>query len=142
MEVVSSCPPSQCYMFCGFDKSMACIDHHSIIQMALSSPKSLCSTPLCPTSPFPSPLAQFTSDFLISLFLHFSSQCKSPSPSSTPSHRSSPHSSLPFSSEKGEPYPCPTPPTPAHQVTAGLGTNSTTEAKQGSPVRGMGFSGR
>ena len=69
------------------------------------------------------------------------------SPPRIPSHRSSPNFSFPFSFENGEYlyaslphylYPHTLHPLLVHQVTAGVGTSSPTEARQGSRLRVMG----
>lgn len=93
-------------------------------------------------------------ELFIYLFIYFTSQYQPPSLPSSPSHRSSPHSPLPLSFEKGEPpsryhtthtSAQPPPATRPHLSTssaAGLGTSSSTEVKQGSPTRGAGSMGR
>jgi hypothetical protein len=69
---------------------------------------------------------------LIYLFLHFTSWSKPPSPLGI--------SPTPLLWERGG---CPGyQPILAHQVTARLGTPFPTEARQGSPVRGLGSTGR
>jgi hypothetical protein len=63
-----------------------------------------------------------------------------------PKFRYSPHSSLPFSFEKGESpsryHSLHSPTPPAHHVTAGWGTSSPTEERKGSPFGGTGSTGR
>jgi len=80
---------------------------------------------------------------LFALFLKFTlhPNISAPSHCSAPSHRfPPPHFS--FTSEKQEPSLGINTPSPAHRVTAGLGTSSPTEARQGSPVMGMKSTGR
>lgn len=69
--------------------------------------------------------------FPINLFVYFTPHSL-PLPPSHPSQDPSPH--LPHFSERVEPRP-PSILHPGHQVFAGLGAPSPTEARQGSPVR-------
>lgn len=78
--------------------------------------------------------------FFLSLFLHIPIAAPS-SPLSPPSHSSSPSYPSPFTSEKGEVLP-EYQPTLVPQVTAGVVTSSPTEARQESPVRRAGSTGR
>jgi hypothetical protein len=82
------------------------------------------------------PSSQFFS-FPITLFIHFTARSQPPLLLVPTSHSLSPS---PSPQRRGSPQMCQ--PTLAHQVTAGLGTFSPTEARQGSPVKGTGSLGR
>ena len=91
--------------------------------------------------------ANYSFFFLIYLFIHsfihslYNLIAAPPSPPSSPSHSSSLPLTLPFSSESGD-VPPGYQPTLAPQVTTGLGVFSPTENRQGSPVTGIGSTGR
>ena len=74
---------------------------------------------------------------LINLFILFTSKYQPPLLPVLHTQGGSFQAPLPFSSENGEP-PSGYHPTLTHQVDAGLGTLSPSEARQGYPVRGTG----